>query len=320
MADLADLVVGVDAGGTSTRAVACDRAGGVAGRGVGGGANPRSSGAPAHDALTAALAAAVARQDRHRVVGGVVGMAGAGAAGRDLAIETAQRAWRAAGLTGSPLVTDDLVVAFTAGSDAGDGLVLIAGTGAVAGAVSATSVLRRADGYGWMVGDEGSAVWLGFAALRAALAAHDGRGPATILVDALRDALKIGYVEFGQAVVAAVHARPPAAAGRLAPTVITAAEDGDEVAGGLVAEGCDRLMASLAAVAGPSPPRDVVLAGGLLDPMGPVGRRLRSAVGERWPDAAVRGAASGEAGAALLALRRLPDAPDPGTVRRRLLA
>ncbi|MFD0537747.1 hypothetical protein ACFQY7_32330 [Actinomadura luteofluorescens] len=49
--------------------------------------------------------------------------------------------------------------------------------------------MQRADGYGWLVGDEGSAVWLGKEAVRAALAAYDGRGSPTLLTDSVPRAL-----------------------------------------------------------------------------------------------------------------------------------
>ena len=49
------LVVGVDAGGTSTRCVVATVDGAIVARGRAGGANPRSSGGPPSEALTAAL-------------------------------------------------------------------------------------------------------------------------------------------------------------------------------------------------------------------------------------------------------------------------
>lgn len=181
-------VVGIDAGGTSTRCAVMTLGGALAGAGSGPGANPNSGGDTA-GALTTALSAAVGDLDRSLILNGVFGIAGAGAAGRPAAIAAARRAWCAVGLRGSPAVVTDIAVAFAAGSPASEGIVVFSGTGAGAAAISDGAIKRRADGYGWLVGDEGSAVWLGREAVRAVLAAYDGRGSPTLLTESVPRAL-----------------------------------------------------------------------------------------------------------------------------------
>ncbi|MGH3387940.1 MAG: BadF/BadG/BcrA/BcrD ATPase family protein [Actinomadura sp.] len=162
--------------------------GDLAGSGTGPGANPNSGGDTA-GALTTALRAAVRGLDRSLILNGVFGIAGAGAAGRPAAVAAARRAWRAVGLRGSPAVVTDIAVAFAAGTTAREGIVVFSGTGAGAAAISAGAIKRRADGYGWLVGDEGSAVWLGREAVRAVLTAYDGRGSPTLLAESVPQAL-----------------------------------------------------------------------------------------------------------------------------------
>jgi N-acetylglucosamine kinase-like BadF-type ATPase len=181
-------VVGIDAGGTSTRCAVTTLSGALAGTGSGPGANPNSGGDTA-GALTTALSAAVGDLDRSLILNGVFGIAGAGAAGRPAAVAAARRAWCAVGLRGSPAVVTDIAVAFAAGSPASEGIVVFSGTGAGAAAISDGAIKRRADGYGWLVGDEGSAVWLGREAVRAVLAAYDGRGSPTLLTESVPRAL-----------------------------------------------------------------------------------------------------------------------------------
>jgi glucosamine kinase len=60
------------------------------------------------------------------------------------------------------------------------GVVVAAGTGVVTLAVGAAAV-ARIDGWGYLIGDAGSAYWLGRAALDAGMRAYDGRGPETRL-------------------------------------------------------------------------------------------------------------------------------------------
>ncbi|MFC3995230.1 N-acetylglucosamine kinase [Nocardiopsis sediminis] len=298
------VVIGVDAGGTSTRCVVATLAGEVVGYGRAGGANRFSSSDP-EASLTAALGQALAGAADITVDQAVFGLAGA-ASGRDRALDLAGRAWAAHGLPGQPHVTDDIAVAFASGSAAPSGSVLIAGTGAVAARVRDGAVERRCDGHGWLLGDEGSAVWIGVAGLRAVLATIDGRGPATALGARLAAALGAGPGDAG-ALVRAAHARPPADLGALAPEVTGAAAEGDPVARGIVADAAGRLLADLEAVApdtgqGAGPGEPVVFAGALLAG-GPVADAVRSGLHERRGAVPVQ-AVDGARGAAGLALRR----------------
>lgn len=181
-------VVGIDAGGTKTRCAVLTSDGTVVGSGTAAGANPNSGGDPVRS-LTTALRAALGSLDPALVRAGVFGIAGAGSAGRPAAVAASRQAWQNAGIRGAPTVVTDIAVAFAAGTTAAKGIVVFAGTGAGAAAISDGEIVRRSDGYGWLVGDEGSAVWLGKEAVRAALAAYDGRGAPTLLAESVPRAL-----------------------------------------------------------------------------------------------------------------------------------
>lgn len=62
------------------------------------------------------------------------------------------------------------------------GAVVAAGTGAVTLAVGPAKV-ARVDGWGHLLGDLGAGFWIGREALSAVLAAYDGRGPETALME-----------------------------------------------------------------------------------------------------------------------------------------
>jgi glucosamine kinase len=304
------LIVGIDAGGTATRCVVSTLDGTVRTRAVAGGANQNSSRDRPADTLTAVLS----EVDGPAVVGGVVAAAGSGGAGRPRAQAAAEEAWRRAGLAGRVEVVTDLVAAFAAGTPSPSGVLLIAGTGAVAARFENHSLVRRADGYGWLAGDEGSAVWLGREAVRAVLRALDGRGPKTALTDLLTEA--DGSAEDrAQALIAATFAMPPAALGGFAPLVSAAALDGDPVAGRIVAAGTELLLHCLHTVGGGAP---VVLTGGLLLNAGPVADAVVAGVRERFgvePGLATDGAA----GAAALAIARHTGRAVTEEVHRRLI-
>ncbi|MGB9377987.1 MAG: BadF/BadG/BcrA/BcrD ATPase family protein, partial [Mycobacteriales bacterium] len=118
-----DVVLGVDAGGSTTRAVAADPDGTVLGRGEAGGANQRSSPGDIADVVRAALAQAMGDLHARTVIGGHVGVAGAGSAGFPMAAEQIVNAWTSLGLPGTPAVSTDLEVAFVAGTPHADGLL-----------------------------------------------------------------------------------------------------------------------------------------------------------------------------------------------------
>jgi len=312
------LFVGVDGGGTSTRCVVAGETGEVAGRGRSGGANVLSAPDPAASLLTA-LTAALEGLDRSRVAGGVFGLAGVARA------ETpAVQAWRAAGLTGLPVVVPDVLVAFCGATADPDGTVLVAGTGAMAARIRGREVVRRADGLGWLLGDEGSGVWIGRHALTRALTALDGRTPPTLLVDLVAAAV-LGRAaparelspeicrQLTQQIVSAVYEQVDSAGaawlGTLAPVVDDAARRGDPVAGDILDEAARRLSRTAKVAA--RDPREgenggleyggpLVLAGSLLTEPTELARRVHAALGDRVPWTPAR---DGAAGAAALAIR-----------------
>jgi N-acetylglucosamine kinase-like BadF-type ATPase len=296
-----DLVIGVDAGGTSTRCVVADRTGRPLGLGAAAGFNQRSSGGDPVARLEQALASALGGLDPAAVRAGVLGVAGAGAAGQALVERQADEAWRRLELGGDPVVVPDLLAAYAAGAAEPAGSVLVAGTGAGAAAVEDRRVVRQADGAGWLVGDVGSAVWLAREALVAVVASLDGRGPTTGLAEPMLERLLGRPGPHGvQDVIGGVYDVPPASLGELAPVVTAVAAAGDQVARDVAARGTAGLLASLDAVrpAGRGP---VVLAGALLTRPGPVLAGVSAGLADRGV-ADPRPAERPTAGAAWLAL------------------
>ncbi|MEO5874843.1 MAG: BadF/BadG/BcrA/BcrD ATPase family protein [Streptosporangiaceae bacterium] len=335
--DQGPFVVGIDAGGTHTRCAVVTLDGTVAGAGHGPGANPNSGGDPAL-ALRTALREALSQVDPRQVLGGVFGIAGAGAAGRPLLVEASRQAWQGVGLRGEPDVCTDIAINFASGTSASSGIVIFAGTGAGAAVIHDGEIVRRADGYGYLLGDEGSAVWIGRQGVKAALAAMDGRGAPTILTDLVPRALLgaeamaelapgraphlalagSGHVLperprtspslLPQAILKEVYGAPPATLGRIGPVVSAAAASGDPVATRIVEEAADWLLLDVDAVrpalteiADPTAP--VVLAGSVLSG-GPVADLVREGLRVRFEGEASL-AGDGAAGAARMAIRRL---------------
>jgi N-acetylglucosamine kinase-like BadF-type ATPase len=82
--------------------------------------------------------------------------------------------------------------------------MVLAGTGSIASAVDCAGHEAHTGGWGYLMGDEGSASWIAPRALSAATQAEDGRGPATLLttlipgffnVQSLRDLHPLIYTQ-----------------------------------------------------------------------------------------------------------------------------
>nr|WP_231985301.1 N-acetylmuramic acid 6-phosphate etherase [Mycobacterium sp. E796] len=233
------MILAIDLGKTSCRASGGDR------RAEGAGA----PGLAAPGGVRAAEAAIVAVARDFGPVGEViVGAAGAlnaPAAARALA-ESLLKSLRAERVA----VTGDSVIAHAGALNGKPGVVLVAGTGVVALAIGADGALRTADGWGPWLGDEGGGAWIGAAGLRAALRAHDGRGPSTTLLDAAR-------ARFGAPESWPARLTDAAAVASFAPDVL-AAED-DSVASAIISAAAESLAAT-ARAAGDGP---VAMVGGL---------------------------------------------------------
>ena len=73
-------------------------------------------------------------------------------------------------------VVGDMQIALEAAFDTGPGVVVIAGTGSIAYGRDRQGATARAGGWGFAIGDEGSAHWIGRAAVSAVLRASDLTG------------------------------------------------------------------------------------------------------------------------------------------------
>ncbi|MGW3627012.1 N-acetylglucosamine kinase [Streptomyces sp. NPDC000880] len=78
-------------------------------------------------------------------------------------------------------IAHDSVTAHLGALGGRPGVVVAAGTGAVALGVAPDGSASRVDGWGYVLGDRGSGFSVGRSGLRAACAARDGRGAATLL-------------------------------------------------------------------------------------------------------------------------------------------
>lgn len=234
--------------------------------------------------------------------------------------------------------TDDVVTHL--GALGGEpGVALAAGTGVLCIAVDAAGKRHNVDGLGYLFGDAGGGFWLGRKGMRAALAAVEGRGPATSLSRPLE--AMVGDLPVG---VKRLYVSPSLVGevAGFAKVVAEAAMAGDAVAGALCqAAGAALAGTAVAAVEHSMLDASAVLAtaGGVLTEGGPVHAALVDELSRRAPLLRVQPAAgtaldgarqlgatrSGGLGAAHLAMATgwrqgagltSPGSPDPGVTAR----
>jgi len=181
------LFLGVDGGKSATAALIGDETGRVLGTGRAGPCNHAAEAEgraklerAVRDSLAAACAEAGLDRSAIRFEAACLGMSGGPDDKRAILSELLA--------TDQLIVTTDAEIALSAAVEAGQGIIVIAGTGSIALGRRHAGQLVRAGGWGYVFGDEGSAFDIVRQAVRAALRMEEGWGPPTTLREALLEA------------------------------------------------------------------------------------------------------------------------------------
>ncbi len=241
---LMQYVVGIDAGGTKTVGLLADASGQVLAKARGGGANLHVQGELGAEKVLYDVLETL--EPPGPIAAICLGMAGVD---RPAEKQTVLGVLRRLGLRRAVRIENDAFIALVAGAPERTGIVVVAGTGSVAYGADAAGGTARSGGWGYLLGDEGSAYWLGHAAVRRGIRAADGRGPATTLGD--RVSRKLG-LEVPAGLVAWFYdqERFRHRVAELASLVEEAAAEGDEAALELLDQAARHLARAARAVAG----------------------------------------------------------------------
>lgn len=219
------IFLGIDGGGSKTTCLIGDEQS-VLGSGSAGGSNVIRVGEEStHAALDAAIrqACTVAGLEPSDINRACLGASGAGRA----ATREALGRGLARLLCCEIEIVADTEIALHAAFGPGPGVIVIAGTGAIACGRNARAESARASGWGFAISDDGSGYWIGREALRIALRAYD-QGETPPLLRNLMHAL--GAATHEQLVIRgnAADFAP------LLPAVLAAADSGDPLALGVL--------------------------------------------------------------------------------------
>lgn len=295
---MGSLILGADVGGTSTRVAIASLSGEVLGLAAGPAGNPNSVGLQTSAGRIRTVVEQCLSQtevDRTTIGAVVVGLAG-GARGDQAFVASLLPEGMSIGVR----LVSDLSVAFSSATAEREGYVLVAGTGAVAGRILDGDLRERRDGWGWLLGDEGSGFWLGREAVRATVrqlqADVTGLGP---LTHAVVEAAGTGLDPV--ALVQLCYTQPPIWLAGFAELVSRHADD--PVATAIAGRAAEHLVETLLDL-DLDPTLPVVLAGSVATRPGPV----RSALTDRLAESLSRPpltAETGVVGALWLAARQL---------------
>uniref|UniRef100_A0A7C5XKZ1 ATPase BadF/BadG/BcrA/BcrD type domain-containing protein n=1 Tax=Ignisphaera aggregans TaxID=334771 RepID=A0A7C5XKZ1_9CREN len=147
------------------------------------------------------------------------------------------------------IIEHDAVTAFYAVTWGEPGVAVIAGTGAIAFGMDRKGKRARSSGWGWIIGDEGSASWIALQALNAASKAYDGRGPYTTLVERIKQFYGVKDL---LEVVTFIYRMKPFDIGKIAAiaTIVDEeAEKGDEISKEIMARASEELALAVYNVA-----------------------------------------------------------------------
>ncbi len=284
------VVLGIDGGGTNTRAVIA-RGPEVLGRVQGGSIKRLRVGAEAAEAnlrtLLSEVFDAAGVSHVHAVSAGVASASMPGVK------EWITEVFRDFGIERSEVVGDE-VIALDAAFQGGAGILQIAGTGSNCIGRMVTGERESVGGYSSVLGDEGSGYWIGLHGIRRALRAYYAGEPTTILdrvsaewgTSTLEELVNLGnsVADFGNGI-------PGPDFSTLAPLISVAAEEVDAVSRGVLLQAAADLAESILLVRhklrtrhGLTEEVPAAFTGGVLEKMGIVRSRLTELLLEAAPE------------------------------------
>ncbi|NMG05747.1 BadF/BadG/BcrA/BcrD ATPase family protein [Brasilonema sp. UFV-L1] len=316
-------VLGIDGGGSKTVCILMDDTTKVLGRGEAGASNYQTIGTQATvQSIQSAIHTAVVEAEKLtniKIEAICIGLAGVG---RPKDIEVVKGivqelqnssllpiTWELP--ASNIIICHDALIALVGGVGYPVGIVVAAGTGSIVFGRNHNGQTKRVGGWGYLLGDEGSAYQIAVAGMQAALKAYDGREISTSLVEAFKQYLELATIED---LIEVIYRRGWGVKeiAALAPIVDNVAACGDEVAQQIIDDAAKELTKATAtvidAIFSHNARFEVVTTGSVWQRKSRIRDQFTASVLTIFPSATVIFPRYEPAyGAALLALQRLAD-------------
>ncbi|HLO83927.1 MAG TPA: BadF/BadG/BcrA/BcrD ATPase family protein [Nostocaceae cyanobacterium] len=243
-------VLGIDGGGSKTVCVLMNEARQILGRGEAGASNYQSVGTEAAlKEIISAIELATKKYHQIRITGACLGLAGVGRSKDTQVIkDIIQQIQNSPNLSinwqlkaENLIICHDALIALVGGIGHHVGIVVAAGTGSIVFGRNQQGKTKRVGGWGYILGDEGSAYKIAVAGMQAALKAYDGRDKTTSLIEDFQANLKLENIED---LIEVIYRRKLGVKeiAALAPIVDLAAASGDEVANQIIDDAVEELV------------------------------------------------------------------------------
>jgi len=253
--------LGIDGGGSKTLAIIVDAQGNQRGQGLSGSSNYAAVGL---SQAVAQIRSAVEEATREAGCTLPLHAAWLGLAGIDRQNDCDTLLPHLHSLAETVHLTNDAELLLSA-LDNAVGVALIAGTGSIALARNAQGNIKRAGGWGHILGDEGRGYDIGRRGLQAATRAADGREPGTMLLELMMQHWNLSKAD--DLIDKVYHAADKADIAQVSTRVFTAARSGDSIAREIVRQAAQELALAaitVGTIVEPARPLPIALGGGLL--------------------------------------------------------
>ncbi len=226
------IIIGIDGGGTKTRAVFVTLNGHIIGQTIAGASNFQQAGKSGIQAVCRQILDNAEKKgiSKDAVQRWVLGLAGAG---RPADKKAVREAVEELGFKDRVTVESDGYIALMGAFVGESGIILISGTGSICYGLNSTGAMERSGGWGYLLGDEGSGYFIANQAIIAALKDLDGRGEKTALRQKFESLFNIATIDLLVPKIYRGELQKEDVAG-LAPMVFQAAEENDAVAKAII--------------------------------------------------------------------------------------
>jgi N-acetylglucosamine kinase-like BadF-type ATPase len=253
-------VLGIDGGGSKTVCILMNGYGRVLGRGEAGASNYQTIGIEAafksiKCVVNAAVIEGLKLTDNIKIEAICFGLAGVGRSQDNEVVKNIFEELKISQFLPihwavSPsniVICNDALIALVGGIGNDVGIVVAAGTGSIVFGRNSQGVTKRVGGWGYILGDEGSAYKIAVAGMQAALKSYDGREMSTRIIEDLQQHLGLASIED---LIEVIYRRGWGVKeiAALAPIVDNAAAQGDEVANKIINEAVEELVLATSTV------------------------------------------------------------------------
>ncbi|MDM9381955.1 BadF/BadG/BcrA/BcrD ATPase family protein [Chlorogloeopsis sp. ULAP01] len=253
-------VLGIDGGGSKTVCILMDGSRKVLGRGEAGASNYQSIGIEAaflsiRCAVNTAVIEGLKLTDNIKIEAICFGLAGVGRSQDTEVVKNIFEELKSSQFLpidwaihpSNIVICNDALIALIGGIGNNIGIVVSAGTGSIIFGRNSQGKPKRVGGWGYILGDEGSAYKIAVAGMQAALKAYDGREILTRIIEDLQQHLGLASIED---LIEVIYRRGWGVKeiAALAPIIDAAAAQGDEVAIKIIDEAVEELVKATSTV------------------------------------------------------------------------